>query len=67
VRFVASRLFFGELTLSSNVIWMGDMNYRIDLDNLAVRSQAESGELDMLVAADQVRLLSSLLQSLMTF
>lgn len=39
----------------SNVIWLGDMNYRIDLDNAAVRYMAESDELDGLVAADQVR------------
>lgn len=37
------------------------MNYRIDLDNAAVRYLAESDELDTLVAADQVCKLLNLL------
>jgi hypothetical protein len=40
--------------LCSNVIWLADTNYRIDLDNAAVRAYAEADEFDPLVAADQV-------------
>ena len=39
---------------SSNVIWLADTNYRIDLGNDDVRSLAEQGEYDALVAVDQV-------------
>lgn len=42
-------------SFDSNVIWLGDMNYRIDLENAAVRYLAEADEFDALVAADQVR------------
>ncbi|KAF8631620.1 hypothetical protein AX15_002362 [Amanita polypyramis BW_CC] len=38
-----------------NVIWMADMNYRINLDNGIVRSLAEADLLDALFAADQLR------------
>lgn len=38
----------------SIVIWLADMNYRIDLDNDTVRALATSDQLDALVAADQV-------------
>ncbi|KAJ3575821.1 hypothetical protein NP233_g830 [Leucocoprinus birnbaumii] len=38
-----------------NVIWLADTNYRIDLDNAAVRSYAEADDFDPLVAADQLR------------
>lgn len=37
-----------------NVIWAADTNYRVDLENDVVRHLASSGELDMLIAADQV-------------
>jgi len=37
-----------------NVIWLADTNYRIDLDNAAVRTYAEANDFDPLVAADQV-------------
>lgn len=40
--------------LASNIIWLADTNYRIDLDNDTVRSMVQSGDLDSLVAADQV-------------
>jgi hypothetical protein len=36
----------------SNIIWLGDTNYRIDLDNASVRVYAEDDALDMLLAAD---------------
>ena len=39
----------------SNVIWLADTNYRIDLENSLVRSLAEEENLDPLVAADQLR------------
>lgn len=39
----------------SIVIWLGDMNYRIDLDNDTVRDLATTDQLDALLAADQVR------------
>jgi hypothetical protein len=42
-------------TFRSNVIWLADTNYRIDLDNAAVRAYAEADNFDPLVAADQVR------------
>jgi hypothetical protein len=38
----------------SNIIWLGDTNYRIDLDNASVRVYAEDDALDMLLAADQL-------------
>ncbi|GLB34014.1 putative inositol polyphosphate phosphatase, catalytic domain homologues [Lyophyllum shimeji] len=38
-----------------NVIWLGDLNYRIDMDNLTVRSLAEMDDFDALLAADQLR------------
>ena len=39
----------------SNIIWMGDMNYRVDLDNDTARSLAQKDDFDGLLAADQVR------------
>ncbi|KAF5363510.1 hypothetical protein D9756_000348 [Leucocoprinus leucothites] len=38
-----------------NVMWLADTNYRIDLDNAAVRAYAEADDFDPLVAADQLR------------
>lgn len=38
-----------------NVVWLADSNYRLDLENDVVRQFAIAGELDELVAADQVR------------
>jgi hypothetical protein len=38
----------------SNIIWLADTNYRIDLDNASVRAYAEDDALDMLLAADQL-------------
>ncbi|KAG6916702.1 hypothetical protein DXG01_005651 [Tephrocybe rancida] len=38
-----------------NVIWLGDMNYRIDMENFTVRGLAERNELDALLAADQLK------------
>jgi Endonuclease/Exonuclease/phosphatase family 2 len=48
--------FYGtELTdIFSNVVWLADTNYRLDLDNERVRSLVESDNLDPLLAADQV-------------
>ena len=34
---------------------MGDMNYRVDLDNDTARSLAQKDDFDGLLAADQVR------------
>ncbi|KAJ4465875.1 inositol polyphosphate phosphatase [Lentinula lateritia] len=44
-------------TISSheNVIWLADTNYRIDLENEAVRTLAESNSFDTLFAADQLK------------
>jgi len=52
----SATLVTGLLTdgLASNIIWLADTNYRIDLDNDTVRSMVQSGDLDSLVAADQV-------------
>ncbi|THH19911.1 hypothetical protein EW146_g1364 [Bondarzewia mesenterica] len=36
-----------------NVIWLADTNYRIDLDNTAVRTLVAQDNLDALLAADQ--------------
>ncbi|KAF8504208.1 DNase I-like protein [Gautieria morchelliformis] len=38
-----------------NVIWLADTNYRIDLDNEAVRSLIRAGDFDALVAVDQLK------------
>lgn len=40
----------------SNVIWLADTNYRIDLENEVARYLANNWEFDQLVAADQVSL-----------
>ena len=37
------------------MIWLADTNYRLDLDNGAVRALAEADDLDALFAVDQVR------------
>lgn len=42
-----------------NVIWLGDMNYRIELENASVRAYAEDDALDMLLAADQLNYVMS--------
>jgi hypothetical protein len=42
------------LPVSRNVVWLADTNYRINLDNDTVRSLAAKGDLDGLIAADQV-------------
>lgn len=39
----------------SNIIWLADTNYRIDLANESIRQLIDADELDVLVAADQVR------------
>lgn len=39
----------------SNIFWLGDMNYRVDLDNDTARSLAQKDDFDGLLAADQVR------------
>jgi len=39
-----------------NVIWLGDTNYRIDLENERVRQLAVSDDFDALLAADQLKL-----------
>ncbi|KAI0346811.1 inositol polyphosphate phosphatase [Trametopsis cervina] len=38
-----------------NVIWLADMNYRIDLQNESVRHFAQVDDYDALLAADQLR------------
>ncbi|KAK7060444.1 Inositol-1,4,5-trisphosphate 5-phosphatase 1 [Paramarasmius palmivorus] len=38
-----------------NVVWLADTNYRINLDNDTVRSLAAKGDLDGLIAADQLK------------
>lgn len=43
------------ITSHQNVVWLADTNYRIDLDNDVVRPLAQRGELDGLLAADQLR------------
>ncbi|KAI9462024.1 SacI homology domain-containing protein [Russula earlei] len=43
----------------SNVIWLADANYRVDLDNTSVRAYAEDDALDMLFAADQLNFVMS--------
>jgi len=40
---------------NSNIVWLADTNYRIDLPNDNVRLMVDADELDALVAADQVR------------
>jgi hypothetical protein len=43
------------LSFIRNVIWLADTNYRIDIENETVRALVAKGDLDELVAADQVR------------
>ena len=43
-----------EYWMLSNVIWLADTNYRIDMDNMSVRSMAEADDFDALVAMDQL-------------
>lgn len=38
----------------SNVIWLADTNYRIDLENERVRQLAEEDDYDALLSVDQV-------------
>jgi hypothetical protein len=38
----------------SNVIWLADTNYRIDLDNETVRALVAAGDLQTLLLSDQV-------------
>ncbi|KAI6035067.1 DNase I-like protein [Pisolithus orientalis] len=38
-----------------NVVWLADTNYRIDLDNDSVRTLAEQGAFDPLIAVDQLK------------
>ncbi|KAG5728501.1 Inositol-1,4,5-trisphosphate 5-phosphatase 1 [Termitomyces sp. T112] len=46
----------GKSILShDNVIWLGDMNYRIDMENFTVRGLAERDDLDALLVADQLK------------
>lgn len=40
--------------LSSNIIWLGDANYRLDLDNETARALVDADDFDALLAADQV-------------
>jgi hypothetical protein len=51
-------LFYSDTVFSlkrnSNVIWVADTNYRVDLDNSTVRALAEANDLDALFAVDQV-------------
>lgn len=37
-----------------NVVWLGDLNYRIDLDYHTVVNLAETDDFDTLLAHDQV-------------
>lgn len=50
----------------SNIIWLADTNYRINLPNESVRSLATKGEYDPLVGSDQVGPLISLWEMLRT-
>src|ERR1700677_103853 len=47
------------MSLRSNVIWLADTNYRIELENASVRAYAEDDALDMLLAADQLNYVMS--------
>lgn len=51
--FVSSSLNFVWF-FPSNVIWLGDVNYRLDLDNETARASVEADAFDALLAADQV-------------
>ncbi|KAF9464340.1 inositol polyphosphate phosphatase [Collybia nuda] len=57
-RTIAAGLHFQKgKTISShdNVIWLGDANYRLDLDNDIARALAETDNFDALLAADQLK------------
>jgi len=43
------------LTFVRNVIWLADTNYRIDLENETARALVTKGDLDELVASDQLK------------
>ena len=43
------------MSICSNIVWLADTNYRIDLDNSLVRALAAQEDYDALLAADQVR------------
>lgn len=43
-----------------NVVWLGDLNYRIDMDYHTVVNLAETDDFDTLLAHDQVRNLRQL-------
>ncbi|KAF5393181.1 hypothetical protein D9757_001344 [Collybiopsis confluens] len=46
----------GKTILShENIVWLADTNYRIDLENEAVRSLAEASSFDALLTADQLK------------
>ncbi|RXW21953.1 hypothetical protein EST38_g3922 [Candolleomyces aberdarensis] len=38
-----------------NIVWLGDLNYRIDMDYYTVKSLAEQDDFDTLLAADQLQ------------
>lgn len=50
VFFVIVRL----IVFTSNVVWLADTNYRIDLDNETARSLATRDGFDAMLSADQV-------------
>ena len=52
-----SQLVLQPEKLQRNVVWLGDMNYRIALDNETVRALAEVDDLDPLIASDQVKIM----------
>lgn len=43
------------LIMRRNIVWAGDLNYRVDLENETVRVCAEVDDFDPLLRADQVR------------
>lgn len=52
--FASERWIISSRKLCSNIIWLADTNYRIDLSNESVRSLVAEKDYDPLVGSDQV-------------
>ncbi|KAH3677628.1 hypothetical protein WICMUC_001731 [Wickerhamomyces mucosus] len=44
----------GKIEDNDNIIWLGDMNYRLNLENFQVRDLIESGSFEELIKHDQL-------------
>ena len=53
---IASRfiLFFNSLCIFSHIFWFGDLNYRVDMDEVEAKRHVLEGDIDTLFEFDQV-------------